>query len=683
MGGHRGRSYMHLNTMTTKNTILDSLNDSQREAVTFARGPLLILAGAGSGKTRVLTHRIAYLIANGVQPYEFLAVTFTNKAAGEMRERIARLVKAHVWVNTFHSSCLRILKREARHAGLREEFSIYDDSDQLILIKECLRQLRLDEKQYVPKTIREKISRAKDEVLTPADYRLRAETYYEEILADIYALYEEKLNTYNAIDFGGLICRSIELFENNPDILRSYQERFQYILIDEYQDTNHAQYRWVNLLAREHHNITVVGDPDQSIYGWRGADISNILSFEDDYPNATLVMLDKNYRSTSTILDASNALISCNSSRKEKKLWTDQEEGEPLYVYEATTERDEAEFLIRTIDEFRRQGQDINDMVVFYRVHAQSRVIEESLRRYNIPYRIVGGVRFYDRKEIKDLLAYLRVIAYPDDEVSLRRIINTPTRGIGKKALEVLSAYKNKEGISLYTALGAARAITRLGAKAQKSICAFYETLESLRLRKDHMLPSDVVREIVEAVDYMSELEKAGSLEARSRMENIKEFIGAITEFESHAQADQETNLISAFLDMISLQTAVDTMDNEEGMLTLMTMHCAKGLEFDTVFIIGMEEDLFPHANVLDSDARDLEEERRLCYVAITRARKRVYLSYAQVRRLYGVRMHNMPSRFLREIPSEYMEFIERPYSRAVRSFSSDLDEVIDYDFEW
>jgi len=663
-----------------KQTILKGLNDAQHKAVTHGDGPLLILAGAGSGKTRVLTHRIAYLIAQGVPAYNFCAVTFTNKAAGEMRSRVKRLVDRDVWVSTFHSSCLRILKCESKHTRLGDHFSIYDDSDQLLLIKECLKEKNLDEKQYIPKSIREQINRAKDTLLNPAGLLEKSGTYYDEVLCDIYALYEKKMVQYKGIDFGGLIQKCIELFIEKPFILERYQNRFKYILIDEYQDTNHAQYRWIQMLAAHNRNLTVVGDPDQSIYGWRGADIENILSFEHDYPDATIIKLDKNYRSTKTILDASNALISHNVSRKEKELWSDHDTGDPIQLYQSRDEKDEAEFLIKQIVSLRQEDVSINDMVVFYRVHAQSRVIEDYLRKYNIPYKIIGGMRFYDRKEIKDMLAYLRVVAQPHDDVNLLRIINVPTRGIGQKALSSLTEHKTQHGISLYSAMGELDSIAGLAKRSRTNIQAFKQLLDDLRDKKEVVPPSQLLQEVILKTEYVEILNKENTFEARARVENIKELIGVISEFEETSSGTDDARMLESFLDTISLASSVDDIDEDQGVLTLMTIHCAKGLEFDIVFLVGMEEQIFPHANILASASRDLEEERRLCYVAVTRARKKVYCSFADSRRLYGSRMYNMPSRFLNEIPSRYVSQIGQQIDYDIFDCEEEDDDVLNYD---
>ncbi|MBU1864138.1 MAG: UvrD-helicase domain-containing protein [Candidatus Omnitrophica bacterium] len=664
-----------------KDKILDGLNSSQSKVVTYGEGPLLVLAGAGSGKTRVLTHRIAYLIAQGIPSFNFLAVTFTNKAAQEMKDRIKRLVRSDVWVSTFHASCLRILRSECEKAGLQKYFSVYDENDQLALIRECLNELKLDHKQFVPKMIRERINRAKDELITAESYQQETRSYQDEVVARVYDVYEKKLKQYNGIDFGGLISTCIELFEKNPSVLSDYQRRFHYILIDEYQDTNHAQYRWIKLLAAHHKNLMVVGDPDQAIYGWRGADVSNILSFEKDYSNVAVIKLDKNYRSTENILNASNALILHNLSRKEKALWTDKAEGEPLLLCETRDEREEARALAENIVHYRQEGTRLDAMVVFYRIHAQSRVLEEYLRRYNIPYRIIGGVRFYDRKEIKDIMAFLKVIACPEDEVSLKRIINVPVRGIGIKALHILGTYQKTHTLSLYATLAHAESIQGLSNRARTSIQKLYTWLEELRAKKDSCLPSKVVQTILHETGYAHIIEREQTIEARARVENIKEFIGAMTEFEDHARQQGERALLGDFLDMISLETSVDQLEQGTDILNLMTIHCAKGLEFDVVFMVGMEEDIFPHSNVLNSHDRDLEEERRLCYVGLTRAREQIILSYARSRRLYGMRMYNMPSRFLSEIPREYISYVSDEWDYDGEEV--DKKEELEYDYRW
>jgi DNA helicase-2/ATP-dependent DNA helicase PcrA len=646
--------------------LLQKLNPEQKKAVTAPDGSVLVLAGAGSGKTRILTFRIAYLIARGVPSFNILGVTFTNKAADEMKRRVSELVRQDVWVSTFHSTCLRILRIEGEAVGVGRNFSIYDDHDQLVLIKECLNELNKDERQINPKGIREQIQRAKDFLLTPEAYRQRAGDHFEEVTAEVYERYEKKLHMSKAFDFGDLIAKTVFLFDEHPRILESWQERFKHILIDEYQDTNHAQYRLVRLLAERYKNIMVVGDPDQSIYSWRGADIRNILDFEKDYPNCQVVKLEQNYRSTANVLDAANGLISFNMSRKPKELWTDKAAGEKLSIFQAGDEKEESHFVVQKIMEYQKAGRSLSDCVVFYRLHAQSRPIEDALRKSKIPYRIVGGIRFYDRKEIKDLIAYLKAIAFPSDDLSLKRILNVPNRGIGKKTLEMLGEFQRSGGIALGTAIEHIDRVPGIGTKAKASLVSFYRLIQNLRSRKTKLQVSELLQEIVDQSGYTDALETERTMEAQVRLENIQEFFSVVQEFEESwrpnedlLNAGQNTGgegLLEAFIESVSLVTDLDSWDGGSNSLTLMTLHCAKGLEFPIVFMVGMEEEIFPHVNSFGGDVSDLEEERRLCYVGMTRAKEKLYFVYADSRRLYGSRQHNLPSRFLNEIPSNLFE---------------------------
>ncbi|MBI4372723.1 MAG: UvrD-helicase domain-containing protein [Candidatus Omnitrophica bacterium] len=653
-------------------TILAHLNPEQEKAVSAPDGALLVLAGAGSGKTRILTRRIAALIARGIPAFNILGVTFTNKAAEEMRFRVSQLVEQEVWISTFHSTCLRILRLDGAALGLRRTFSIYDDHDQLVLIKECLIELRQNERQINPKGIREEIQRAKDFLLTPETYGDRATDSFEDVAAKVYALYERKLSSLNACDFGDLILKTVFLFDQNPNLLTSWQERFKHILIDEYQDTNHAQYRLVKHLAGRHKNITVVGDPDQSIYAWRGADIRNILDFEKDYPECRVIKLEQNYRSSANILEASNALIECNTARKRKALWTEKGEGEKISLFEAVDEKEEAEFVTREVLECQKQGKTLRDSVVFYRLHAQSRVLEEVLRKYKVPYRIVGGIRFYDRREIKDLIAYLRVIAFPHDALSYKRIVNVPNRGVGKKTIEALEIYQRTKGVGWDEALKNVNHIEGIGAKAREALRDFQSTIESLRAEKPRLLVSGLLEEILKRTGYLKSLELERTMESKIRIDNIQEFFSAVQEFE---ESGEKEGLLEAFIESITLASDVDSWDGGSDSLTLMTIHCAKGLEFPIVFMVGMEEEIFPHVHSFGGDIGDLEEERRLCYVGMTRAKERLYLIYADSRRLYGSRQHNLPSRFLNEIPSHL-------YDEAVRTSSSEFEETISLDID-
>ena len=660
----------------TAQDVLSHLNSEQEKAVTHPEGALLVLAGAGSGKTRILTRRIAFLISKGIPAFNILGVTFTNKAAQEMKFRVDQLVHQEVWISTFHSTCLRILRIDGEGIGVKRNFSIYDDHDQLVLIKECLNELNRNERQINPKGVREEIQRAKDFLLTPEAYAERAQDSFEDIAAQVYALYERKLSALSACDFGDLILKAVFLFDQNPKILESWQERFKHILIDEYQDTNHAQYRLVRHLACRYQKITVVGDPDQSIYAWRGADIRNILDFEKDYPSCAVIKLEQNYRSTANILAASNALIEFNTVRKPKALWTEKKEGDRISLFEASDEKEEAEFVTRQVLELQKDGKTLRDCVIFYRLHAQSRVLEEVLRKYKVPYRIVGGVRFYDRREIKDLIAYLRVIAFPHDQLSFKRIVNVPNRGIGKKTIEVIEAYQNAKGIGWNQTLQKIGEIDGVGAKAKEALRSFYRMVESFRAEKSGFAVSELLEEILKRTGYLKALELEHTIEAKVRIDNIHEFFSAVQDFEESWQAKER--LLEAFIESISLTSDVDTWDGGSNSLTLMTIHCAKGLEFPVVFMVGMEEEIFPHVNSFGGDIRDLEEERRLCYVGMTRAKEKLYLIFADSRRLYGSRQHNLPSRFLNEIPTHLCEEADRLtlVSSDEETVSLDTEEV-------
>ncbi len=630
-------------------SIFTNLNPAQKEAVIWGNKPLLILAGAGSGKTRILTSRIAYLISQGIPSFNILGVTFTNKAAGEMKARVQKLVQQEVWVSTFHSTCLRILRTDGGAIGIDRHFTIYDEHDQLVLIKECIKELNLNEKQAHPKGVRESIQRAKDFLVTSYQFTEKARDLYENAVGRIYQRYEEKMARLKACDFGDLMMKTVFLFDRCPQVLETWQDRFQHILIDEYQDTNHAQYRFVKLLAAKRKQITVVGDPDQSIYAWRGADIRNILNFEQDYPDCGMIKMEQNYRSTKVILDAANELIQRNQERKPKALWTEKEGGEKISLFEAQDEKEEAHYVIQQITEAQAQGKTLADQVIFYRVHAQSRILEDALRRFKIPYKIVGGTRFYDRKEIKDLVAYLRIIVYPHDEVSLKRVINIPARGIGKKALEALDAARQLNQTGLDAVLKDAANLQELSPKVRRAAGDFYQLIARLRKRKDELKVSDLAREILERTGYVVELEAERTIEAQARIENLEEFFSVIEDFEE----SEASPSLEAFLEAISLMTDIDRWDSGTNVLTLMTLHTAKGLEFPIVYMVGLEEGIFPNANSYTQDPQDLEEERRLCYVGITRAREKLHLSYARERRLYGSRQFNLPSRFLNEISSE------------------------------
>lgn len=637
---------------------LKDLNPAQREAVCHINGPLLILAGAGSGKTRVIAYRIAYLIEEvGVPPHNIMAITFTNKAAGEMKERVDNLVSGKgvdIWVSTFHSACVRILRREIEKLGYNKNFAILDVQDQFSLIRECLKELDINEKQFPERNVSSVIGSAKDRLLTPLDFEREAGgDFRKSKIAEIYKLYQKKLKENNSLDFDDLIMKTVEIFTLFPDVLRFYQNRFLYIMVDEYQDTNFAQYKLVSLLAEKHRNLCVVGDDDQSIYRWRGADIKNILEFERDYPDARVIKLEQNYRSTQIILDAANRVISNNFNRKEKELWTQKGKGEKIKVFCASDEHHEARFIAGEIMNLAGGEYNFKDFAVLYRTNAQSRVIEDIFMKMGLPYRIVGGLRFYERKEIKDITAYLRVISNPMDNISLLRIMNVPKRGIGMSTRDKLLDYSNREGLSLFQIIERPEEVPDLGSRAVKNLQEFYNLMGSLIGLKEKMMVSDLIIEVLERTGYIKELEEENTAESRSRIENLKEFISVALEFQ---QVNPDQGL-EEFLAHISLVTDIDSMKEDENSVVLMTLHSAKGLEFPVVFISGMEEGIFPHSRSF-LDEEELEEERRLCYVGITRAQERLYLTHAWQRNLYGNITYNSPSRFLDEIPLNLMEKI-------------------------
>ncbi len=655
---------------------MKNLNDKQREAVTWPpQRPLLILAGAGSGKTRILTHRIAYLVSCGVPAFNILGVTFTNKAAQEMRTRIEKLVAQQVWVSTFHSTCLRIIRMDGAAIEIDRNFIIYDEYDQLQIIKECVQELGFNDKQVHPKGVREEIQRAKDYLVTAFQYTEKASDLYEQAVGKVYQLYEQKLKKFKACDFGDLIMKTVALFDRCPDVLKNWQDRFQHILIDEYQDTNHAQYRFVKLLASARRQITVVGDPDQSIYAWRGADIKNILSFEADYPESGCIRMEQNYRSTSVILEAANQLIENNQMRRPKALWTERKGGEKIELFNADDEIEEARYTVRNVLKFKAHGRSFADQVIFYRTHAQSRVLEDELMRANVPYKIVGGTRFYDRKEIKDVIAYLRLVAYPHDEISLKRIINVPARGIGKKAMETLEG--EAKGRTWDEVLKNIQHVPGLTSRVQKSVGGFYGWLDQLRQKQREMTIRSLLEKILDDTGYVVALEAERTSEAQARLENIEEFFSVIEDHEEQFAAAPEGDMsgqsrLERFLETIELVTDLDAWDQGTNVLTLMTLHTAKGLEFPIVYMVGMEEGIFPHVNSYMGASDELEEERRLCYVGITRAREKLHLSYATQRRLYGATHHNLPSRFLNEIPSRLYD------AQAIYAAEGEYDDLSD-----
>jgi DNA helicase II / ATP-dependent DNA helicase PcrA len=660
--------------MVDTDALLAGLNPQQQKAVIHQGAPLLVVAGAGSGKTRVLTRRISYLMAaREVRPYEILAITFTNKAAGEMKERVTELVgpiAKSMWVSTFHSACVRLLRQEIERLGYSSTFSIYDSADSQKLISRVMETLNLDPKRYPARQFQSLISNAKNELQTPYQYLSAAQNQFETIVADVYTMYEKRLQQANALDFDDLIMKTVQVLQQFPETKARFRSRFRHILVDEYQDTNHAQYMLVKELTGTEGDgfpvaeLCVVGDADQSIYGFRGATIRNILQFEVDYPNAATVLLEQNYRSTQNILSAANAVITQNESRKEKNLWSDAGAGAPLIGYVAESEYEEAEFIRSEIRSLQDMGHsNPGDTAVFYRTNAQSRIFEEIFMRAAIPYKVVGGLRFYERKEVKDLLAYLRVLANPNDEVSLRRIINFPKRGIGDRALEEVELFANAQGISFWHALLRVTEATAVPNKAANSIAQFTAMLTALAvLVEAKTKPSVIIEAALEQSGLLTELEASTDPQDEVRVENLKELVSASMEYEERSfeelGEDEEISL-SGFLEKVSLVADADEIPDgtdHGGVVTLMTLHTAKGLEFPTVFLTGMEDGIFPHARTLD-DPKEIEEERRLAYVGLTRAEKRLYISRAEYRLTFGTPKYNPASRFLDEIPSKLIEW--------------------------
>ena len=659
--------------------LVEGLNDAQRRAVETVDGPVLCIAGAGSGKTRVLTHRIAHLIRDrGVSPFAILAITFTNKAAGEMAERVGGLVGhslgERMWVTTFHKSCVRILRRELTRLGYKSGFTIYDQQDSQRLIKSILGELGIDDKRLTPRTVQHAISNAKDDLVDFETYKSRATAWPDNQVADVYVRYQERLHQANALDFDDIIMKTVEVFQLFPEVLRHWQERFRYVMVDEYQDTNRAQYHLVNLLTEQHRNVMVVGDSDQGIFSFRGATIKNILDFTSDHPDATVIPLTQNYRSTQAILDAANAVIRNNASRQEKDLWTDRGLGDLVVRYHADDERDEAAFIHEEIEELRADGRirDYSDVAVLYRTNAQSRVLEEVLVRVGTPYKVIGGVRFYERREVKDILAYARVLANPTDEVSAKRIINVPRRGIGDKTVEALDWHARREGIPFLEACRVAEQIPQLGPRAISAVNGFVNLLDLLRTEAsvggetgDGISVPDLIEQIWERTGYMAELHAENTVESQGREENLRELKSVAQEY----REDTDEPTLVGFLESLSLVSEQDKLDPDDpvgqggedhaqrdlGEVTLMTLHNAKGLEYPAVFVVGLEDGVFPHVRSLD-DPSQLEEERRLAYVGMTRAMDRLYLTHADRRTLFGGASWNPPSRFLREIPTELVD---------------------------
>lgn len=638
--------------------VLEGLNPAQREAATHKDGPLLIMAGAGSGKTKVLTCRIAYLLESGAMPFHILAITFTNKAAAEMRERVDRMIGAaakDVWLSTFHSFCARFLRREIEAVeGYKKNFTIYDASDANTLVKNCLRELNLDEKQYAPGAVQAAISNAKNALLGVREFERAADNFFMQKVADVYRLYQKKLRDNNALDFDDLLMVTVTLLQENEEILKKYQARFKYILIDEYQDTNQAQYQLAKMLADKYRNLCVVGDADQSIYGWRGADIRNIMEFETDYPEARVVKLEQNYRSTKNILAAANAVIEHNLERKPKELWTENPTGEKITCYLASDERDEAQFIANTIMKQKTIfNASYGDIAVLYRTNSQSRVLEEGFMRAGIPYTMVGGLKFYDRKEIKDILAYLRVIYNPSDTVSLMRIINVPKRGLGDATIGKLNAYAGENAMTLFDVVSNPELVPGITARVKRPLELFAEFVFKMMAYQGNMSVMDLIDKVMHESGYMAELEEEAQkkIEEQTRIENLKELLSVAKEFAVSGEADTLEN----FLNQVTLVSDIDNADLEDERVTLMTLHSAKGLEFPIAFMAGMEEGLFPHARTLMNET-EIEEERRICYVGITRAQRKLYLTNAKMRTIFGKTVMYPQSRFLSEIPETYLE---------------------------
>ena len=635
--------------------ILKGLNDKQYEAVVNTEGPCLVIAGAGSGKTKVLTHKIAYLIGEKqVKPWNILAITFTNKAANEMKERIGNLVgdvAADIWMGTFHSICVRILRRFIDRIGFDSSFIIFDTSDQRTLVKTCIKSIGLDDKMFTDRSVLSEISNAKNEMLEPEQYTVRANgDFRKEKIALVYEMYQKRLKENNAIDFDDIINYTIKILMENPDVLEYYSDKFHYVLVDEYQDTNKAQFTLVTMLASKNGNITVVGDNDQGIYSFRGADISNILNFERDFPGTKIIKLEQNYRCTGNILKAANAVIKNNEVTYKKELWTENEVGNLPAVYSANNEYDEGTYIAQQIEHLRREEYyKYSDFAILYRMNTQSRAIEEILRRESIPYKIIGGLKFYERKEIKDIISYLRLIQNPSDNLSLKRIINEPKRGIGKTSLDKIEELSNNTGIPMYEIIKNAEqyGLNRVFLNSRE----FVNVIEGLRTKKDNMKISDLIKETLKKSGYTKALENENTIEAENRIENLDEFLTVAIEFEDES-AD---NKLSDFLEGITLSSDIDNMEETEETVTLMTLHSAKGLEFPVVFLVGMEEGIFPGYKSI-GEPKELEEERRLCYVGITRAKEHLFLTCSKQRTIFGSTSCNQVSRFLREIPSDLLD---------------------------
>jgi DNA helicase-2/ATP-dependent DNA helicase PcrA len=647
---------------TQPDTYLADLNPAQREAVLTTEGPLLVIAGAGSGKTRVLTYRVAHLLAAcGVKPNEILAITFTNKAAGEMRERVERMlgpIARAIWILTFHSACGRILRREAERLGYRSNFTIYDQADQLRVVRDSLAELERDPKRFVPRGIHSQISNAKNQLIGPDEYAARVASFYDQTVADVYGLYQRKLFSSNAVDFDDLLMLTVDVLQRFPEARERWSKTFRYVLVDEYQDTNHAQYVLLQLLASSSQNVMAVGDPDQSVYAFRGADIRNILDFERDFPNTKVIPLEQNYRSTNMILQAANHLITNNRERKEKNLWSELGEGEPVHVVETEDEHGEARFVAAEIAGLIEQGYSASEIAVVYRTNAQSRVLEDVLVRQGINYQVIGGPKFYERAEIKDAIAYLQVIDNPYDAVSLMRIANRPRRGIGDTSISRLVTFADGLAISLWDAMARAEE-AGLAAASARAVGGFRGVMETLMATATDATVAQLLEAVLDRTGFAEALEAERTIEARGRLENLEELVGVAREYEQSAQEPS----LSGFLQEISLYSDQDALrgDDDGGLVTLMTLHNAKGLEFRAVFMLGLEEMIFPHARSIEENS--LEEERRLCYVGMTRAKERLTLTHAMRRNLFGRSEANLPSRFLDELPEEVERERLRPTS--------------------
>ena len=660
-----------------KEELINGLNDKQKEAVLATDGPCLVIAGAGSGKTKVLTHKIAYDIESGIKPWNILAITFTNKAANEMKEIIEKLIgdaAKDLWMGTFHSICVRILRRYIDRIGYKTDFVIFDTSDQKTLIKECLKTLKVDDKIFTDRGVLSEISNGKNEMLEPKAYGVKyAGDFRKKTIAEIYELYQRRLRENNAIDFDDIINFTIKILSENPDVLDYYTEKFKYILVDEYQDTNKAQFTLVSLLASKYGNVTAVGDNDQGIYSFRGADISNILNFERDFPGTRIIKLEQNYRCTGNILKAANAVIKHNENKYDKKLWTENEEGHLPCIYCGEDEYDEGRYIVEQINHLKTEEYYKNsDFTILYRMNAQSRAIEDILMREGIPYKVIGGLKFYERKEIKDIIAYLRLIHNSADNLSLKRIINEPKRGIGKTSIEQIQEISDKTGNSMYEIIRNAQeyGLTRVFSNSRD----FIEQIEYLKSKKDELKISDLIKETLNKTGYTKALENENSVEAETRIENLEEFLTVAIEFEEES-AD---NTLAEFLENITLSSDIDGMEDQDNSITLMTLHSAKGLEFPVVFLVGMEEGIFPGYKTI-GEPQALEEERRLFYVGITRAKQYLYLTCAKHRTIFGSTSYNQVSRFVKEIPEELLE----GYAEVVERKSVDKEEFKDYGYRW